>query len=121
VPITFVEDYNRPAFHSAAAFLREAGYEIKSPSELVTPEALLHGWDWARCMRSALTLMVQCDAVALLSGWMCSRGAQIEFDLAARLEIPTGTVAQWVKRAAIARTAAAIARTAPTIYPEGEE
>lgn len=94
-PMRGLPEFNFPAFHAAAAILREKGYEVFSPAEkdiekygngLVNPtgsedEAASNvGFS----LRQALGMDLQwvCahgDAIALLKGWERSSGALSEF------------------------------------------
>lgn len=77
-PMTGIEFLNFPAFHAAAATLRELGHTVVNPAELnPDPET-----SWLDCMRRDIAELVTCDAVALLPGYDDSRGAMIEAALA---------------------------------------
>ena len=82
-PMTGIEFLNFPAFHAAAATLRELGYTVINPAEL-NPD---HAAKWLDCMRRDIAELVTCDAVALLPGWEKSHGASIEFRLAVGLDL----------------------------------
>lgn len=80
-PMTGIEFLNFPAFHAAAATLRELGHTVVNPAELnPDPET-----SWLDCMRVDIAQLVTCDAVAMLDGWSGSRGATIEWNLACDL------------------------------------
>jgi len=81
-PMTGIEDFNYPAFHEQAARLRALGYTVLNPAENPLCDS------WEGYMRLAVAQLVQCDAVALLSGWSDSRGALIERALAFDLKMP---------------------------------
>ena len=87
-PVTGIEDDNRPAFEEAAEALADAGYDPLIPHWFV-PE----GAPWDKAMRRSIETMLKCDGVAALEGFGASRGARIEADLAASLDIPVKTVA----------------------------
>ncbi|MBQ1761926.1 MAG: DUF4406 domain-containing protein [Aquincola sp.] len=73
-PMTGLPEMNYPAFHAEAARLRALGYDVVSPAEggeLPTYEAY---------MRRGMLQMLTCDTVALLPGWLNSRGAVAERD-----------------------------------------
>jgi len=44
--------------------------------------------NWAQLMRSAIKLMMDCDAIYLLRGWGASKGAIMEKFIAEELEMP---------------------------------
>jgi hypothetical protein len=77
-PMTGHPDFNYPAFHEAAARLRAQGYTVLNPAENPVPAC----GTWQGYMRMALAQLVTCDCVALLPGWIESRGALIERKLA---------------------------------------
>ena len=93
-PMSGLPEYNHPAFHAAAAQLRDAGYTVISPAENgLPPEA-----PWAEHMRRDVMLMMQnATALATLPGHRYSRGAQIETNLAASLGMPVMPVLQWLE------------------------
>lgn len=72
-PCTGLPEFNYPAFHAEAARLRELGYHVENPAE-INPD----GGSWGDCMRRDLAQLVTCDAIALLPGWIDSRGATLE-------------------------------------------
>jgi len=91
-PMTNYENFNYPAFHANAAFLREGGWNVISPAEL---DADL-GIDETTVMTEALYLdiikhdyaaLLKCDAIAFIPGWEKSRGAKLESDFANVLKL----------------------------------
>ena len=80
-PMTGYEAFNYPAFHEAAAFWRSCGYEVVSPAEL-NPDT---GGQWEDYLRADLRALLDCDAIALLTGWEASRGASLELHVAKAL------------------------------------
>ncbi|ALY08894.1 deoxycytidylate deaminase [Arthrobacter phage Galaxy] len=94
-PMTGLPDFNYPAFHSAAARLRRAGFEVLNPAEN-KPPCEDPGWvDW---MRAALGQLLKADGVALLPGWRTSKGATVERMVARELDIPALTVPAWLTK-----------------------
>lgn len=81
-PITGNPEFKRD-FAAAAAEIRAAGYEAINPAENELPE----GAQWADYMRSDIRLLIDCDAIYMLPGWRNSKGAKIEHDIAAALDI----------------------------------
>lgn len=77
-PMTGLPDHNYPAFHAEAARLRSLGHEVLNPAENPAPPC----GTWQAYMRMALAQLVQCECIALLPGWMDSKGALIERKLA---------------------------------------
>lgn len=82
-PMTGYEDFNFPAFHTAAEKLRSAGYEVISPAELEQPDK-----SWQACMRVDITAMMQAEALVMLPDWQESRGARLEVHIAKELGMP---------------------------------
>ena len=83
-PMSGIKDYNRPAFHAAAAKLRAKGHEVVSPSELITDANYTK---WSAAMRICVAEMMTCDMVVALPGWSTSKSACIAIDLAYELEM----------------------------------
>ena len=90
-------DFNYPAFHRAAAKLREAGHHVESPAE----PGQVDGWAWSDYVRRGLVQMLGCDAVAVLPGWHLSKGAFIEVTTADRVGLSVMSVGWWLARPAI--------------------
>jgi hypothetical protein len=105
-PMRGHEDFNRPAFDYAAHWLRYVGHEVMSPSEesvklfgaAVRKNA---GGDEGKLGGDAMTISrvvfsldaqwicLHADGVALLAGWLESRGALAEHAIANALPIPS--------------------------------
>lgn len=83
-PMTGKPLLNFPAFHKAAANLRDKGYEVVNPAEL---DAQDDGklMQWEDYMRRDIRALMDCTHIALLPEWEKSRGAVIEARLAADL------------------------------------
>lgn len=89
--------FNFPAFHEAARYLRSIGYTVVSPAEhdeeagFDFSEATGHedlaalGFDLKEALMWDLGAVARCDAIFLLSGWEDSSGARAEFALAEAL------------------------------------
>jgi hypothetical protein len=78
-PMTGQPNLNFPAFHAAAAQLREAGFEVINPAENFGGRTDLPRSTY---IRADVVLVAHCDAVAMLPGWENSRGAKLEYLLA---------------------------------------
>ncbi|ACV57540.1 DUF4406 domain-containing protein [Alicyclobacillus acidocaldarius] len=83
-PMSGYPDFNRPAFHEAAARLRAQGLIVVNPAEIRGDEDC----EWDDWMRAALHCLLGCHAVVFLPGWEFSRGAQLEYMVATGLEMP---------------------------------
>ena len=95
-PMTGLPDYNYPTFHAVAAQLRTMGYTVVNPAENGLPP----GAPWAQHMRADIKGLCDCEALAVLPGSHASKGAQLEIELATRLELTVASVATWVDLAA---------------------
>ena len=84
-PMTGLAEHNFPAFHAAAARLRQAGWEVVNPAENFGGRTDLPRETY---LRNDVALLVDCNAVAMLSGWEESRGAKLEYLLARELGMP---------------------------------
>lgn len=91
-PMSGMPDLNFPAFFSAEAQLRAAGYEPVNPATL-NPDP---DTTWRDCMRTDIKALVDCDAVATLPGWEKSRGATLEVHIAERLGLLVAPVDVWL-------------------------
>lgn len=91
-PMTGLKDNNLPAFNRAAKDLREAGYEVINPADVVLGE----GATWLDYMREALRGLACADGVALLDDWHHSRGACLEGHIAHGLFLPVRHLNVWL-------------------------
>ena len=84
-PMTGLPDFNRPAFHAAAATLRAQGHVVINPAEVdLGPDAT-----WVDYMRVHLAEIARrVTQVFVLPGWESSRGAQLEVHVARALGLP---------------------------------
>lgn len=87
-PMTGLPDSNFPAFHAAAEQLRAKGLEVVNPAEINAET----GGRWQDYLKEDIKALCDCDALALLPGWMNSNGAHLELHLAHRLGLKIGTV-----------------------------
>ena len=94
-PMRGHEDFNFPAFHKQAAWLRANGWSVFSPAERDEQDEALNG-DWAVTaskgldyfMQYDLAAVCQTDAVVLLPGWETSQGARLESMVAVEVGHP---------------------------------
>jgi hypothetical protein len=107
-PMRNIPLFNFPAFDTAAAALRNAGYDVFSPAdhdrsvygELTPENAVQVGFD----LRGALGadtawICAHADGLAFLPGWHRSKGALAEIALADALGIESRPVGVWIIRA----------------------
>lgn len=104
-PMRGYEDFNFPAFDSAAAFLRAHGHEVFNPAEKdrehdptgkswksktgdITQAEQTGMFDRRKAIRADLDYIIDhADAIALLPGWNESKGANAELWLARFLDL----------------------------------
>lgn len=96
-PMRGIENFNFPAFHRGAAYLRQCGHEVFSPAERdierhngvdisagnATGDEKLavtqHGFDLRTALGEDLAWIChKAEAIALLPGWERSKGATAE-------------------------------------------
>lgn len=91
-PMTGLPNFNYPAFHTTAAKLRAAGYQVASPTENGLPKDA----PWSDHMRADLPMLLACDGVALMDGLEDSKGAQLERHIAMSTGVWTMPVGVWL-------------------------
>lgn len=96
-PMTGIPYKNFPSFISATKALREAGYRVVSPHELETRDERR---TWKDCMKRDIKAQMDCTAIATLSGWKNSKGANVEVSIGKSLGYPVHSVAYYLKRKA---------------------
>ena len=79
LPFQEVED----KFMEAAGIVRHHGAVAVVPIHYCKLD-----WNWHRCMKTCLALLLSCDKIMLLPDWKQSRGARIEFLVALAAGIP---------------------------------
>lgn len=103
-PMRGIPEFNFPAFHAAAAKLRAEGHEVFNPAERDVERhggvdiskgntegcekqaAKQHGFDLRVALGEDLAWICgQADAIALLPGWVDSKGARAEHATAVAL------------------------------------
>jgi len=81
-PMTGLKNFNKESFIVAEYWLRAVGHDTRNPA------ILPHNWNNPKdYMTIDLAMLATCDSIVFLPGWRQSRGAKIEFDEAARLNI----------------------------------
>jgi len=81
-PMAGLPEHNFPAFRDATERLERAGWDVVNPADNFGGRTDLPR---ARYLRMDAALLLQCDALALLSGWEASEGARLECLLAVEL------------------------------------
>ena len=89
-PMTGIPEFNYPAFSLSKSELEAAGIAVKSPHEIPWPESPLGSNEelWQSMMKRALNMLLECEGIILMRGWVRSRGALVEFNVAAALKMP---------------------------------
>lgn len=70
-------------FKEAEEYLKDLGWKVVNPAELVKKE---ESKKWSDYMREAVNLMTTCTAIYMLNNWKQSHGAIVEYQLATTLE-----------------------------------
>lgn len=79
-PMTGLPEDNKPAFNAAAQILREQGHTVICPAEIEVQEP-----SWENYLREDIRQMMSADTLVQLPGWSHSRGANLEYEIAAQL------------------------------------
>ena len=97
-PMRGIEEYNFPAFHKEADWLRSKGWKIFSPAErdeadpTIDPKRNIAGWHGSRgldyFMSFDLKAVCEHEAVILMKGWETSQGARLEAMVAVEIDHP---------------------------------
>ena len=100
-PVTGHPDYNFPAFHLAAARLRELGLTVLSPAEddendPLTPPSHAAEWPHQAYLLRSLRMLLDCDVIFLLPGWDSCTGAQLERQVASACGLDIFEVGKWL-------------------------
>lgn len=92
-PMSGYPEFNFPAFFEAATQLQQRGYQVVNPAQL---NAI--GDAWVDCIRRDLLALLdpRVKGLALLPGWMFSRGSQVERYVAYVLGLPVKSVEEWL-------------------------
>lgn len=88
-----IQAKRRQAFDDAEVAINALdGYEAINPMRRGVDE----NKSWLDYMRDSLRDIAEADAVALLPGWERSRGARVEYDLAAALGLDVHLLEAWL-------------------------
>jgi|SRR5699024_10362310 len=88
--MTGLPDYNRPKFNEVEQILTEIGYTVYNPAniEFQLKKEMPHTTlEWKDYMREALKMMLNCNSIFVIKGYETSKGANIEIELAKKLEL----------------------------------
>jgi len=95
-PMTGYDDFNFPAFHAAAAFLRSLDFDVINPAENFDGDQSL---GWQTYLREAVKQVSESDGIVLLPGWKASKGARLERHIAIELGLEVTTLDNFVRHA----------------------
>lgn len=88
-PMTGYPDFNYAAFGTVQTELQESGIYTRSPHTLEWPTVSTDGEElWQVMMRKAIAMLLECDGIILMRGWIQSKGALVEYNVAASLKMP---------------------------------
>ena len=91
-PMSGIKDFNYPAFHANAAFLRSSGWDVLSPAELdadlgINADMVMTEETYLDIIKHDYAALIKSDAIAFMPGWEKSRGAKLESDFANVLKL----------------------------------
>ena len=91
-PMSGIKDFNYPAFHANAAFLRNSGWDVLSPAELdadlgINADMVMTEEIYLDIIKHDYAALIKSDAIAFMPGWEKSRGAKLESDFANVLKL----------------------------------
>mgnify|MGYP003649518337 CR=1 FL=1 len=89
-PITGVEDGNKENFDRIALYLESQGLCTVNPRRNPIPNGVTFNSPnfWKVMMQESLRIMMDCNSIVLLNGWVDSKGACLEEDIAYILDWP---------------------------------
>lgn len=96
-PMSGVENLNYPEFNRVAKGLREAGYKVFNPAEIVldktgmTPDEVYEAY-----MSIYLEAIEKCDKIYLIKDWNKSPGAKRELKKAIELDLQVFLIGDFV-------------------------
>lgn len=73
--VTGKPDFNRAAFYMAEDYIASNGYKPINPLRATEYK---HSKTWLDYMREDIVLLMSCDAIYMIPGWITSRGAWCE-------------------------------------------
>lgn len=74
-PMTGLPEFNYPAFARAQSAWEARGALVRSPHTAFSGD---QSRSYGDCIRADVAMLVECSAIAMLPGWMASRGAKME-------------------------------------------
>jgi hypothetical protein len=104
-PMSGIADLNYPLFNDTEVALFDLGYDVRNPANIDNMFPIIDGEerDHPWYMRRALPMLCEADGICILPGWLDSKGAKGEVQIAQDLlGIPTDYIAfvdVWRRRA----------------------
>ena len=89
-PMSGYPDCNYPEFRRVAALLAGEGYDV------VDPSVVGNGRSYREILKEDIRALLDCDGVAVLPGWLNSKGAKAEVGLAQTLQMPVYGYEHWL-------------------------
>lgn len=89
-PMSYIPQFNFPAFFAAEKTLASLGYDIQLPADMKDPVAVAaamasdgtpgtSAMTWGECLAKDVVLIADhVGGIIFLPGWECSRGARLE-------------------------------------------
>lgn len=74
-PMTGIKDFNYPAFNRAAKYLRSLRHSVFNPAEEFEG---IQGMSFSKYLKHDIPMLLECDGIVLLPGYLSSVGAQLE-------------------------------------------
>lgn len=90
-PMTGYPEYNWPQFKAVAKYFRDSGHKVICPTECGNVPDVTNYQD---CIKNSLRVMLDANTIALLPGWLGSKGAMMEARLAVMMGYNTYLVTE---------------------------
>lgn len=100
--VSGLPDHNKPKFAEATRQLKALGFIVRNPLEICA--SLPEGTDadqWVPAMKLCIKTLMDCDHLILLDDWKTSPGAQLEVELAHRMNIAVYELQPYLNQAKI--------------------
>lgn len=97
-PMSGLPEFNYPAFFAAELSLMAKGFEVLNPAR-VEDENPTPGvpQDWSWYMRRTIKMLCNADGMALLPGWLNSRGTRVELRVAEAIRLDIRHIEDWLQ------------------------
>lgn len=85
-PMTGYPEYNWPMFKRVTEYFRGQGMKVVCPTENGSIPDVTH---YQECIKNSLRTLIEANTIAMLPGWLGSKGAMIEAKLAVAMGYKT--------------------------------